>query len=51
MKIIIIGIAGAGKSTLARRLADNLNLPVLHLDTLWHATDYSAEAERLFREK
>jgi adenylate kinase family enzyme len=51
MKIIIIGIAGAGKSTLARRLADSLNLPVLHLDTLWHATDYSAEAERLFREK
>ena len=31
-RILIIGIPGAGKSVLARRLGDILNLPVIHLD-------------------
>lgn len=32
-RILIIGSAGAGKSTLARRLHRVLGLPVIHLDT------------------
>lgn len=33
-RIIIIGSCGAGKSTLAIKLAQNLNLPLVHLDKL-----------------
>ena len=40
-RIIIIGCGGAGKSTLARKLGEVLDLPVVHLDQLfwkpnWH---------------
>lgn len=35
-KIMVIGIsAGVGKSTFARKLGESLNLPVVHLDTLF----------------
>jgi adenylate kinase family enzyme len=43
-KILVIGCAGAGKSTLARTLGARLGLPVTHLDRLfwkpgWQKTD------------
>ena len=41
MKIIIIGNAGTGKSTLARQTG----WPLLVLDHCWHAMDYSHAAE------
>jgi adenylate kinase family enzyme len=31
-RILVIGSPGAGKSTLARRLSDQLGLPLIHLD-------------------
>lgn len=34
-RIIIIGCGGAGKSTLARQLGETLNLPVVHLDSIF----------------
>ena len=34
MKIAVLGFSGGGKSTLARKLGERLNLPVLHLDTV-----------------
>jgi adenylate kinase family enzyme len=37
-RILIVGSAGAGKSTLARTLGVLLNLPVIHLDAMyWNA--------------
>ena len=38
-KIIIIGCPGAGKSTFARKLRDDTNLPLYYLDMLWHKED------------
>ena len=34
-RILIIGCGGAGKSTLARKMGDILNIPVVHLDKLF----------------
>ncbi len=34
-KILIIGNAGAGKTTFARKLASKLNIPLVHLDKLY----------------
>lgn len=48
MKILIIGSPGAGKSTLSRQLIQHYQLPALHLDRLWHATDYSESAREQF---
>ncbi len=36
-RIIIIGCPGSGKTTLAKRLSERMQLPLVHLDTLgWH---------------
>ena len=34
-RILITGCGGAGKSILARKLADRTGLPLVHLDRLW----------------
>lgn len=54
-KIIIIGISGAGKSHLARRLSKVLDLPIIHYDTLcwdknWVEVKEEEVAEKLRRE-
>lgn len=51
MKILLVGSSGAGKTTFSRQLEAQLGLPVLHLDTLWHADDYSEEAAQRFVQK
>jgi adenylate kinase family enzyme len=33
-RIVILGCAGTGKSTLAKRLGDRLSIPVVHLDAI-----------------
>lgn len=38
-KIIVIGSPGAGKSTFAKKLRDLLELPLYHLDMIWHKPD------------
>ena len=39
LKIIVIGSPGAGKSTFAKKLSDNIKLPLYHLDMIWHKSD------------
>lgn len=34
-KILVIGCCGTGKSTLSRRLSQQLDLPLYHLDQIW----------------
>lgn len=38
-KVIVIGCPGAGKSTFARSLKDAAELPLFHLDMIWHKPD------------
>jgi adenylate kinase family enzyme len=50
-RIVIVGCAGSGKSTVARQVGERLGLPVLHLDTLywlpgWKEPDGAAYRER-----
>lgn len=42
MKIAIIGYAGCGKSTLAEKLSEKHQLPVLYLDTVHHLPGWKA---------
>ena len=45
-RILIIGCAGAGKSTLARALSEKLDVPIIHLDQLyWDANWQMRESE------
>src|SRR5215470_9991697 len=51
-RIVILGPCGAGKSTLARRIGERLDLPVVHLDTLnwnpgWVQTDVTKFREQV----
>jgi adenylate kinase family enzyme len=58
-RIIIIGSGGAGKSTLAKRLGEISNLPVLHLDKLYwqpnwqepNKTDWENKVSELLKKK
>jgi adenylate kinase family enzyme len=48
---MVIGNAGAGKSTFARRLGGRLALPVIHLDShFWH-TDWQTPEPRAWRQQ
>lgn len=38
-KVLILGCAGSGKSTFARKLKNIINVPVYHLDMIWHKPD------------
>lgn len=38
-RIIVIGSPGSGKSTFSRRLRDLTDLPLYHLDMIWHKPD------------
>ncbi len=50
MRIVIIGRSGSGKSTLSKKIAEITHYPLLHLDSIWHTTDYSNHAKDWFSE-
>jgi adenylate kinase family enzyme len=50
-RIIILGPCGAGKSTLARRIGKRLNLPVVHLDTLFWSPGWVQTESNWFHEQ
>jgi adenylate kinase family enzyme len=42
-KVVVIGSPGAGKSIFATKLATATNLPLIHLDSLYHQSDKNYE--------
>lgn len=50
-RILVIGCAGSGKSTLSRRLRDILHLPLIYLDQIWHLPDGSHISPEEFDEQ
>jgi adenylate kinase family enzyme len=50
-KIILIGISGSGKSTFGRALSEKLQLPITHLDSIFHLPGGAMMDHALFKEK
>ncbi len=50
-KIIVIGCAGSGKSTLSKELRDITGLPLFHLDTIWWKPDKTHISRAEFDQK
>jgi adenylate kinase family enzyme len=50
-RIVIVGCAGAGKSTLARRLGEQLGISVIHLDALQWQPGWEQLPLDIFRER
>ncbi|WP_207232303.1 AAA family ATPase [Micromonospora kangleipakensis] len=48
-RILIVGSAGAGKSTLAREVARRLDLPLIHLDRHYWRPGWVASGDARFR--
>jgi adenylate kinase family enzyme len=44
-KVLILGFSGSGKSTFARQLGHSINLPVIHLDTLYWKPGWVASSK------
>lgn len=49
MKIVFVGISGSGKTTLARKYAQLVDVPLLHLDSLYWSTDWKQNSNDYVR--
>jgi adenylate kinase family enzyme len=50
-RVVILGCAGTGKSTLARRLGAKTGLPVVHLDALFWEPGWQESDPAVFRQR
>jgi adenylate kinase family enzyme len=50
-RILVIGSPGAGKSTLARRIAERCSLPLIHLDREYFGPAWTMPARQEWRER
>jgi adenylate kinase family enzyme len=50
-RIVIVGVAGAGKTTLAQHLARHLGLPHVELDALFWDANWTQTPRHIFRER
>lgn len=50
-RIVIVGSAGTGKSTLARKLGARTGIPVIHLDALYWSPGWNAPTVEAFRSR
>lgn len=50
-RIIILGAAGSGKSTLSKELGNLLNINVTHLDKLYYKPNWIEEDKEVFKNK
>jgi adenylate kinase family enzyme len=50
-RVVVLGRAGAGKTTVARGLGDALNVPVIHLDALYWNADWTPVRPDSFAER
>lgn len=50
-RILVIGSPGAGKSTLARRLAERLDLPLIHLDGEYFGPGWAMPSRSEWRDR
>lgn len=49
-KILVIGSSGAGKSYFSTKLSEKLNIPVTHLDLIWHKENHTHISREEFDE-
>jgi adenylate kinase family enzyme len=50
-RVAVLGRAGAGKTTVARRLGEALGAPVIHLDALYWNADWTPVSPESFAER
>ncbi len=51
LKVVVIGSPGAGKSVFSQKLKNIIDLPLYHLDMIWHKSDKTNITEVEFDEK
>ena len=50
-RIVLIGTTGAGKTTMARKIAEALNIPHIEFDAIGHGPNWTETPDDLFRER
>jgi len=50
-KVVIFGNAGVGKTTLSKKISERLNIPYLHLDSLYWQKNWQSTPQDIFYDK
>lgn len=51
LRVNVVGLSGSGKSTIARRLGDALQVAYVEMDSLFHGPNWTEPTEADFRER